>query len=60
MTKASNLTVVEDAGVRFVEGAADLPFMRNTEDAVLIVETCFSNRAGGALLYAPNLTARFF
>jgi len=39
MTQISNLTVTEEAGVRFVD---------------------FSNRASGAVLDAPNLTARFF
>jgi hypothetical protein len=34
--------------------------MRSVEDASLILEACFSNRASAALLYAPNMTANFF
>ena len=54
------LTVAEEAGVRFVEGPPDLPLMRSIEDVALLVEACFSHRAGSALLYASNLTERFF
>jgi hypothetical protein len=54
------LAVSEEAGVRFVEGPLDLPLMRSTEDATLLVEACFSHRAKAALLYAPNLTEKFF
>jgi len=54
------LTIVEEAGVRFVEGPPDLPLMHSVEDAVLLVEACFSHRAKAALLYAPNLTENFF
>lgn len=54
------LTVSEEAGVRFVEGPPDLPLMRNAEDAALLIEACFSHRAKSALLHAPNLTQKFF
>ena len=54
------LTIVEEAGVRFVEGPPDLPLVHSVEDAVLLVEACFSHRAKAALLYAPNLTQKFF
>jgi hypothetical protein len=54
------LTVAEEAGVRLLEGPPDLPLMRSTEDAVQLVEACFSNRVSAALLYAPNLTEKFF
>jgi Domain of unknown function (DUF4180) len=54
------LTVSDEAGVRFVEGPPDRPLMRSTEDATLLVEACFLHRAKAALLYAPNLTERFF
>src|SRR6266852_8669045 len=54
------LAVSEEAGVRFVEGPPDLPLMRSTEDATLLVEACFSHRAKAALLYPPNLTQNFF
>jgi hypothetical protein len=54
------LTVADDAGVRFVEGPPGLPLMRRVEDSSIVLEACFSHRAGSALLYAPNLTERFF
>jgi hypothetical protein len=54
------LVVSEEAGVRFVEGPPDRPLMRGTDDATLLVEACFSLRAKAALLYAPNLTQKFF
>jgi hypothetical protein len=54
------LTIAEQAGARFVEGPLGQPFMQGTQDAALILEACFSNRAGSALLYASNLTTKFF
>jgi hypothetical protein len=54
------LTVAEHAGARFVEGPPGQPFMQGAQDATLILEACFSNRAGSALLYASNLTPKFF
>jgi hypothetical protein len=54
------LGVFEEASVRFVEGPPDLPLMRSTADATLLIEACFSHRAKAALLYAPNLTEKFF
>lgn len=52
--------VAEAAGVRFVAGPPGLPLMRSIEDAGLVVEACFSNGVDSALLYAPNLTEKFF
>jgi len=57
---SNGFTVFETGGVRFVEGPPDRPVMRTVEDAALVVETCFSNRALSALLYAENLTEHFF
>jgi hypothetical protein len=54
------LTVAEEAGVRFVEGPPDRPLMRAIDDAGLVVEACLSGGVSSALLYAPNLTAKFF
>ena len=54
------LTVAEESGIRIVEGPPDKQFMRKIEDATRVLEACFSHRASGALLYAPNLTERFF
>ena len=54
------LAVSEQAGVRLLEGPPDRPLLRSTEDATLLVEACFSHRAKAVLLYAPNLTRKFF
>ena len=54
------LTLAEEAGVRFVEGQPDTELMRSTEDATLLVEACFAHGVSSALLYAPNLTEKFF
>jgi len=54
------LTVIDEAGVRFVEGPPGQPLMCGVEDAGLMLEACFSTGVDSALLYAPNLTGRFF
>lgn len=56
----STLSLVEEGGVRFVEGAPDSRLMVQANDASLVIEACFSQRARLALLYASNLTERFF
>jgi len=55
-----DLTIAEKSGARFIEAAPNVPLMRRIEDATLLVEACFSNRVSSALLYAPNLTEKFF
>jgi hypothetical protein len=54
------LSLVEENGVRIVEGAPDQPLMTRATDATLVIEACFSFRARLALLYATNLTGTFF
>lgn len=54
------LAIVEDAGVRVVEGAPGQRFMSSVKDAGLVIEACLSARTRAALLYADNLTAAFF
>lgn len=56
----TQLTLAEEAGARFVEGPPGRQLMRSIDDAGLVVEACLSGNADSALLYAPNLTARFF
>jgi hypothetical protein len=56
----AELMLVEEAGVRFIEGPQGRQFMRTIEDAGLVVGACFSNSVDSALLYAPNLTRGFF
>ncbi len=58
--EADFLLVVDEQGVRFLEGRPDEPFMRRADDAARIVEACFSARARSAILYPSNLTAAFF
>lgn len=55
-----NLIVREEAGIRFLEGPPGEPLFRSIDDASRLVESCFSNKVRCAILYAPNLTARFF
>jgi GrpB-like predicted nucleotidyltransferase (UPF0157 family) len=54
------LSLVEESGVRVVEGAPNEPLMTRVDDASRVIEACFSHRARLALLYASNLTERFF
>lgn len=56
----TTLSLVEEGGVRIVESAPDQPLMTQASDAGLVIEACFSHRARLALLYAPNLTGKFF
>jgi hypothetical protein len=56
----SGRTVVEDAGLRIVEGPPGQAFMRTVDDATLVLEACFAAGVDSTVLYAPNLTARFF
>ena len=59
-SKLAELAVIEDGGVRFVEGPPGRPLMRSADDASLVVEACFNGKAKAALLYAPNVTEQFF
>jgi len=56
----SGFTVVEDADLRFVEGPAGQAFMCTVDDTTVVLEACFAAGVDAALLYAPNLTSRFF
>ncbi len=53
-------SVGEEAGVRFLEGAPGRQLLQSVDDASLIVEACGSNDVDKVLLYAENLTGRFF
>jgi hypothetical protein len=52
--------VHDQSGVRIVEGTPGVPLIRRPQDATLVREACFSASASVALLYAENLTPRFF
>jgi Domain of unknown function (DUF4180) len=53
-------SIIEEGGVRVVEGVPDHHFMSRADDANRIIEACFSSRARSALLYAENLPDGFF
>jgi hypothetical protein len=54
------LMSVEERGVTVVEGRPGVPFLSSADDAVRVLEACFSAGARAALLYAENLPAQFF
>jgi hypothetical protein len=54
------LGLIDENGVRVVEGTPGEPLMRKSQDATLLLEACFSHGVHGALVYPENLTARFF
>lgn len=54
------LAIVEDAGIKAVEGTAGQRVMGSVKDAGLVIEACLSARTRAALLYAENLTPAFF
>lgn len=43
-----------------VEGPPDSELMRKPDDVSLVIEACFSAHAAAALLYASNMSPRFF
>jgi len=54
------LSIVEEAGVRVVEGEPDQRLMSRVDDANRVLEACFAGSVRSALLYAANLTDGFF
>lgn len=54
------LTLVEQGGASFVEGAPGEPFMASANDVDRLIESCFAEGARAALLYAANLPPAFF
>lgn len=54
------LTVVDEPGVKLVEGHPDAPFLSRPDDAGRIIEACISADTDAALLYPRNLTDAFF
>jgi hypothetical protein len=54
------LTLVEEGGLRVVEGQPDARFMATVGDANRVVAACFSHGVEQALLYAENLPPGFF
>ena len=54
------LVLVEDDGLRVLEGSPDEHLMSEVEDARHVIEACLSGGADAALLYPDNLTEAFF
>jgi hypothetical protein len=54
------LGVIDENGVRAVEGRQGQALMQRPQDATLVLEGCFSAGVRQALLYPENLTAGFF
>ena len=54
------LGLIDENGLRVVEGVRGEALMRRPQDATLVVEACFSAGVHQALLYRENLTPRFF
>jgi hypothetical protein len=54
------LRLVEEAGVRIVEGQPNETFMSNVDDSNRVVEECSSSGVDAVLLYKDNLTDTFF
>jgi hypothetical protein len=55
-----SLSLVDEDGVRAVEGTCGEALMRRPQDATLVLEACLSHGVRDALVYPENLTARFF
>ena len=60
LSPTGKLRLVEEDGVKVIEGPAGEPLMTSVKDTDLIVEACFSNDVQTALLYAENVTDDFF
>jgi hypothetical protein len=56
----SGLTVVEEGGLRVLEGSPDHAILGRAKDAGRLVEACFSARVRALLLYPANLPDAFF
>ncbi len=54
------LSVVEEGGIRVVEGQPGQRFMSCAEDAIRVIEACLSAGVDAALLYSHNMTDAFF
>lgn len=53
-------SVIEENGVRLLEGPPDEPCLARVKDNDRLIEACFSDGADTVLLYARNLTDGFF
>jgi Domain of unknown function (DUF4180) len=60
MTEHPHLAVVEENGIRVVEGRPGQQLMLRSQDINGVLGACLSAGISGALLYRENLTDRFF
>lgn len=54
------LILVDEGGVKVVEGVPAEVFMSSVQDIDRVIEACLSDGAQAALLYAANLPGAFF
>ncbi len=54
------LTLIDEGGVRAVEGVPDAALMASERDVNRVLEACWGEQAGAALLYAANMSPGFF
>src|SRR5262245_47954264 len=54
------LKLVDESGMKVVEGQPDEAFMSSVQAIDRVIEECFSGGATAALLYAANLPPAFF
>jgi hypothetical protein len=54
------LSLIDESGLRVVEGQPYRSFMTRGDEVDRVIEACFSHDARCALLYAANLSPRFF
>jgi hypothetical protein len=60
MSQAERLDVVEQNGVKVVEGRPEESLVTNADEARCIIEACVAAGADTAVLYAENLPGAFF
>ncbi|MFO7539086.1 MAG: DUF4180 domain-containing protein [Chloroflexota bacterium] len=56
----TEIQLVMQNGTRFLEGPVGQPLLHEVADVSLLIEASFDYQAGSLLLYAENLTGRFF
>jgi hypothetical protein len=57
---ALELKLVDEGGVKVLEGVPGEQWLTRPEEVGRLVEACFSTDSRGALLYVENLTPAFF
>jgi hypothetical protein len=55
-----DLTLVDESGMKLLEGQPGQTFMSTVQDVDRLIEACLSDGAEAALLYAANMTPAFF